>query len=226
MTVKVKICGITTAEGMNATIAAGADWVGFNFFAASPRHITPTVAATLAARPGVPATVGLFVGPTDAEIAAILAVVRLDVLQIYADAPRAAEIRTRFNRPGRGPLVWRAIGVATPADLPRDAQGVDGFIIEAKSPPGATRPGGNAVAFDWSILANGGDCRWQAPAPWLLAGGLTPDNVGAAIRGTGAPGVDVSSGVERQKGVKDAALIAAFAAAVHGTNCDRRLRVD
>ena len=207
MTIRIKICGITTAEGMDAAVAAGADWVGFNFFATSPRVVTPGIAAALAAalatRPGAPAKVGLFVTPTDAEIAATLAVVPLDVLQIYADAPRAADIRARFGRP-----VWRAVGVATQADLPRDAQGVDGFVIEAKPPPGATRPGGNAVTFDWSILAG-----WQAPAPWLLAGGLTPDNVAAAIRGTGAPAVDVSSGVERQTGIKDPALIAAFAAA-------------
>ena len=208
MTSRIKICGITTAEGMDAAIAAGADWVGFNFFAASPRYVTPAIAATLAAsfsaRPGAPAKVGLFVNATDAEIAATLAVVPLDVLQIYADAARAAAIRARFNLP-----VWRAIGVATPSDLPDDSQGVDGFIIEAKPPPGATRPAGNGVVFDWSILA-----RWRAPAPWLLAGGLTPDNVAAAIHATAAPAVDVSSGVERRKGVKDPALVAAFARAV------------
>ena len=202
MIVRIKICGITTAEGMDAVVAAGADWVGFNFFPASPRYSAPAAAAALAARPGAPAKVGLFVAPTDAEIADILAAVPLDVLQIYADAARAADIRARFNLP-----VWRAIGVATQADLPRDAQGVDGFLIEAKPPPGATRPGGNAVAFDWSILAG-----WRAPAPWLLAGGLTQANVADAIRATAAPAVDVSSGVERQAGIKDPALVAAFAA--------------
>ena len=103
MTIRIKICGITTAEGMDAAVAAGADWVGFNFFATSPRFVTPGMAAPLAARPGAPAKVGLFVAPTDAEIAATLAVVPLDVLQIYADAPRAADIRARFGRP-----VWRA----------------------------------------------------------------------------------------------------------------------
>lgn len=204
MTARIKICGITTAEGMDAAAAAAADWVGFNFFAASPRYVTLATAAALAARPGVPAKVGLFVNPTDAELAATLAAVALDVLQIYADAPRAAEIRTRFNVP-----VWHAIGVAMPSDLPAAAQGVDGFIIEAKPPPGATRPGGNAVTFDWSILAG-----WPAPAPWLLAGGLTPENVAEALRISGAPGVDLSSGVERIKGIKDPALVAAFARAV------------
>ena len=203
MTARVKICGITTEAGMDAAVAAGADWVGLNFFPASPRHVTPQRAAELAARPGLPTLVGLFVKPQDAEIAAVLAAVKLDVLQVYVDAPRAAEIRTRFGLP-----VWRAVGVSAATDLPRDPGGVDGFVIEAKAPPGATRPGGNAVTFDWSILAG-----WHAPAPWLLAGGLGPDNVAEAIRATGATAVDVASGVERQKGIKDPALVAAFARA-------------
>jgi phosphoribosylanthranilate isomerase len=203
MTARVKICGITTEAGMDAAVAAGADWVGLNFFPASPRHVTPQRAAELAARPGLPTLVGLFVKPENAEIAAVLAAVKLDVLQVYVDAPRAAEIRTRFGLP-----VWRAVGVSAAADLPRDPGGVDGFVIEAKAPPGATRPGGNAVTFDWSILAG-----WHAPAAWLLAGGLGPDNVAEAIRATGATAVDVASGVEREKGIKDPALVAAFACA-------------
>ena len=203
MTARVKICGITTEAGMDAAVAAGADWVGLNFFPASPRHVTPQRAAELAARPGLPTLVGLFVKPQDAEIAAVLAAVKLDVLQVYVDAPRAAEIRARFGLP-----VWRAVGVSAAAELPRDPGGVDGFVIEAKAPPGATRPGGNAVTFDWSILAG-----WHAPAPWLLAGGLGPDNVAEAIRATGATAVDVASGVEREKGIKDPALVAAFARA-------------
>lgn len=207
MTARVKICGITTEAGMDAAVAAGADWVGLNFFPASPRHVTPQRAAELAARPGLPTLVGLFVKPEDAEIAAVLAAVTLDILQVYVDAPRAAEIRARFGLP-----VWRAVGVSAAADLPRDPGGVDGFVIEAKAPPGATRPGGNAVTFDWSILAG-----WQAPAPWLLAGGLGPDNVAEAIRATGATAVDVASGVEREKGIKDPALVAAFARAARGT---------
>lgn len=206
MTVRVKICGITTEAGMDAAVAAGADWVGLNFFPASPRYVAPQRAAALAARPGVPQTVGLFVQATDDEIAAVLETVDLDVLQVYVDAARAAQIKARFGR-----TVWRAVGVATRADLPAEAGGVDGFVIEAKAPPGATRPGGNAVSFDWSVLAG-----WRAPAPWLLAGGLSPDNVAAAIRATGATAVDVASGVEREKGVKDPTLVAAFARAARG----------
>jgi len=204
MTTSIKICGITTAEGINAAVAAGANWVGFNFFPASPRYVTPQQAAILAGRAGVLGKVGLFVKPTDAEIADTLTAVPLDVLQIYADTARVAEIRARFARP-----VWHAVGVAAASDLPRAPARVDGFIIEAKPPSGATRPGGNAVTFDWSILAG-----WRPPAPWLLAGGLTPDNVAAAIRATAAPAVDVSSGVERQAGIKDPELVAAFARAV------------
>ncbi|KAA5610475.1 phosphoribosylanthranilate isomerase [Rhodovastum atsumiense] len=197
---RVKICGINDVAGRDAALAAGADWLGFVFFPASPRAVTPTQAAALAA--GVPARVGLFVKPTDDDIATTLAALRLDVLQIYADAERATAIRARFGCP-----VWRAVGVAAPSDLPRSADGVDGFVIEAKPPQDASRPGGNATTFDWSILAG-----WQAPLPWMLAGGLTPENVAEAIRNTGAPAVDVSSGVERAKGVKDPERIRAFVA--------------
>ena len=198
----MKICGIATAAGMDAAIAAGADWVGLNFFPGSPRCLTPARAAALL-RPAPPLRVGLFVKPDDAAIAEVLAAAKLDILQIYADAPRAAAIRARFGLP-----VWRAVGVASAADLPTCDEGLDGFVIESKPPPGATRPGGNAAVFDWSILAG-----WRAPCPWMLAGGLTPENVAAAIRATGAPAVDVASGVETAPGNKDPALVAAFAAA-------------
>jgi phosphoribosylanthranilate isomerase len=106
--------------------------------------------------------------------------------------------------------------VAAAADLPAAAEGVDGFVIEARPPEGATRPGGNAAAFDWSILRG-----WRAPLPWLLAGGLTPANVAEAIRATGAPAVDVSSGVERESGKKDPELIRAFVAAARASPADR-----
>jgi len=200
VSVRVKICGITTEGGIDAAVAAGADWVGLNFSPGSPRFVPPARAAALARRLGVPATVGLFVNPTDDEIAAALAAVPLDVLQVYVDAGRAAEIRRSFGR-----TVWQAVGVSCAVELPQASGGVDGFVIESKAPPGATQPGGNATAFDWSVLAG-----WRAPLPWLLAGGLAPDNVAAAIRATGAEAVDVASGVERERGVKDPALVAAF----------------
>ena len=109
-------------------------------------------------------------------------------------------LRSRFGVP-----VWHAIGVATRADLPGDAPGVDALLLDAKPPADAVLPGGNAHAFDWPLLQG-----WAAPAPWLLAGGLTPLNVADAIRLSGAAAVDVSSGVERERGVKDEALIRQF----------------
>jgi len=202
----VKICGINDPAGRDAAIAAGADWLGFVFYPPSPRAVTPARAAALAA--GAPSRVGLFVRPADAEVAAALASVPLDVLQIYDTPERCAALRARF-----GLKVWRAVGVAGVADLPAGAEGVDGFVMEAKPPPGATRPGGNAETFDWSILRH-----WRAGLPWVLAGGLTPANVADAIRATGAPAVDVSSGVERAPGLKDPDLIRAFVARVKQTD--------
>lgn len=206
---RIKICGIASAAAFDTVVATGAAWVGFVFFPPSPRAVTPTQAAALSARHhGGPLRVGLFVDPTEAEIAAALEAVPLDALQLYVAAPRAAELRARFGVP-----VWHAVGVSARADLPAAAEGIDAFVIEPKPPTGATRPGGNALALDWSLPA-----RWHAPAPWLLAGGLTPENVGAAIRASGATAVDVSSGVERVHGVKDPALIAAFIAAVRAAS--------
>lgn len=200
---QVKICGLRDAEAFDAAVAAGADYVGFNFFPPSPRVVAPAVAAALAARhPDGPKRVGLFVKPSEEEIAAVLGVVALDILQLYVPADRAMALRARFGLP-----VWRAVGVSVAADLP-DSAAEDGLLVEAKAPAGATRPGGNAVSFDWRILAG-----WRAPVPWMLAGGLAPGNVAEAIRVSGAPAVDVSSGVERAPGVKDPALIRQFIAA-------------
>jgi phosphoribosylanthranilate isomerase len=199
----VKICGITAPDAFDAAVAAGADWIGFNFFRPSPRFVTPGDAAKLSARASGPLRVGLFVDPVDADVERVLGVVALDILQLYAPAARAAELRARFGVP-----VWRAAGVLTRDDLPGDEPGIDGHVIEPKPPAGATRPGGNAISLDWSITAG-----WEAKLPWLLAGGLTPDNVADAIAASGAGAVDVSSGVERERGVKDPALIAAFVTA-------------
>jgi phosphoribosylanthranilate isomerase len=210
--IRVKICGLTDIAGTQAAAAAGADWIGFNFFAASPRFVRPAQAAALATHaPGI-ARVGLFIEAGDDEIAATLAMVPLHVLQIYADAPRAAAIRARFGRP-----VWRSVGVSDRSELPATTEGADALLIEAKPPPGATRPAGLGLSIDWSMLAG-----WTPAYPWLLAGGLTPDNVGAAIRLSGATAVDVSSGVEKTKGVKDPALVAAFIAAARAGNADPR----
>jgi len=212
MTVEVKICGIADAEGMDAAVAAGADLVGFVFFPPSPRAVTPARAAALSARhAGGPVRVGLFVDPTDDEIAAALAALPLGLIQLHGEETpaRAAAIRARF-----GVAVMKALGVAEEADLApvaAFAPVVDRFLFDARPPPGGPLPGGNAQAFEWRLLAGR-----AVPRPWLLAGGLTPGNVAEAIRIAGAPGVDVSSGVERARGVKDAALIRAFVAAAKG----------
>jgi phosphoribosylanthranilate isomerase len=198
--VLVKICGLTDPDAVAAVAAGGADYAGFVFFPASPRAVSGARAAALAR--GLPdgiRRVGLFVAPTEAEVAAVLTDLPLDVLQLYGvDQPAAW--RARFGRP-----VWTAHGIAAAADLPADAAGADALLIEARAPAGATRPGGNAAVFDWALLRG-----WRAPAPWLLAGGLTPDTVAAAIAATGARAVDVSSGVEREIGRKDPDLVYAF----------------
>jgi phosphoribosylanthranilate isomerase len=201
MTVQVKICGISDAMAFDAAIAAGA-----------PRYVTPERAAELSARsPAGPQRVGLFVDPTQEAIAATLDIVRLDILQLYGSLDLPA-LRARFSLP-----IWLPVGVVTAADLPVEAHGADRLLVEAKPPPEATRPGGNATRFDWSLLRG-----WNAPVPWILAGGLTADNVAEAIGITGASAVDVSSGVERTRGVKDPALIRAFIA--HARSSDVQLR--
>lgn len=206
----VKICGIKDAGAIHACADSGADLLGFVFFPPSPRAVTPAQAgALLAGLRGGPLCVGLFVDADDAQLAETLAAVPLDILQLHGgETPaRCAAIRARFGLP-----VMKAIGIATRADLDvlaDYAPVVDRFLLDAKPAPDAALPGGNAHPFEWSLLAG-----VTVPRPWLLAGGLTPRNVPGAIRAAGAPGVDVSSGVERQRGVKDPALIRAFVSAV------------
>lgn len=198
--IRVKICGLTDVACVVAAAEAGADWLGFNFFDRSPRFLTATRAAVLSENvPESLSVVGLFVDPTDAAISETLRAVNLDVLQIYAPVARVTEIRERFGMP-----VWRSVGVTEAADLPHAAN-EDAFVIEPRPPAGATRPGGNAVAMDWSVLAG-----WAPPRPWLLAGGLRPDNVAMAIYASGANAVDVSSGVETAPGIKSPDLIRDF----------------
>jgi len=203
----VKICGIKDEAAFDAVVEAGADYVGLNFFAASPRYVTPARAAELSTRhAGGPRRVGLFVAPGLAEVAAVLDQVRLDVLQVYGGDLEIAALRARFGLP-----VWQGLGVETEADFPAADAVADGFVVEARPPAGATRPGGNAVAADWGLLAGFPPARF-----WLLAGGLTPETVAAGLRRTGAAGADVSSGVETAPGVKSPKLIARFVSAARG----------
>jgi phosphoribosylanthranilate isomerase len=203
---RVKICGLREAAHVDAAVRGGAAYVGFVFFAKSPRHVALSDAARLAAAvaPGV-AKVALTVDADDAALDALLAEVPVDMLQLHGhESPeRVGEVRARYGLP-----VMKAVGVAGEEDLPAlEAYGrvADQILVDAKPPKGADLPGGNGLAFDWRLIAGR---RW--PVPWMLAGGLTPDNVSEAIRLTGARQVDVSSGVESAPGVKDSVRIAAF----------------
>ena len=205
---QVKICGLREAAHVTAAVEAGARYLGFVFFAKSPRAVLPAQAALLGrdVPPGV-ARVGLFVDPDDALLDEVLGVAPLDMIQLHgAETPqRVGQVRSRFGLP-----VMKALGIAEPADLGAIwsyGTVADMLLIDARPPRDAVLPGGNGLAFDWRLLVGR---RW--PRPWLLAGGLTPDNVAGAIALTGAPGVDVSSGVETAPGVKDEALIRDFGA--------------
>jgi len=205
----IKICGLTTAETLDAAIKARADYVGFNFYPPSPRFLSLRDAPAMAARAeGRIARVGLFVDANDEAIAEALAAARLDALQLHgSETPeRAAQLKARFGLP-----VWKALSIASETDVVRArayAGAADFILFDAKTPKG-TLPGGMGLAFDWTLVAN-----WKGPVAWGLAGGLTPDNVAAAIRQTGAPLVDTSSGVESAPGIKDGDRIAAFCEAV------------
>jgi phosphoribosylanthranilate isomerase len=207
--IRVKICGLKTEADVLAVARAGAAYAGFVFFAKSPRHVTVDQARTLAlAAPIGLAKVALTVDADDAALDAIVDAVPLDILQLHGhETPdRVAAVRARYGLP-----VMKAVGVADEGDLAAvfDYSLVaDQILIDAKPPKGAALPGGNGLSFDWRLVAQR---RWLRP--WMLAGGLTPDNVAEAIRLTNARQVDVSSGVESAPGVKDAARIAAFVAA-------------
>ncbi|AZQ68737.1 phosphoribosylanthranilate isomerase [Silicimonas algicola] len=205
-TVRVKICGLRTPEAVAAAAEAGASYVGFVFFPRSPRALTPDEARALSVDvPSGVAKVGLLVDADDALLDDIDRLVPLDMLQLHgSETPeRVAEVRTRYGLP-----VMKAIGIADAADLSLldDFAGVaDQILVDAKPPTAGALPGGNGLSFDWRLIANR---RWSLP--WMLAGGLTPSNVAEAVALTGAPQVDVSSGVESAPGVKDLSLIKAF----------------
>ena len=207
--VLVKICGLSTPQTLDATIAAGADLAGFVFFAKSPRHIDLDTARALGEQAaGRIQKVALTVDADDAALAEVVAALRPDMLQLHGheSLERVSAVKARFGLP-----VIKAIGVASAADVAaaRSYDGVaDWLLFDAKPAPDATVPGGAGVVFDWELLRN------ITAAKWMLSGGLDPENVAAALRQTQAPAVDVSSGVESARGVKDADKIAAFVAAV------------
>jgi phosphoribosylanthranilate isomerase len=210
--IRVKICGLRSPEDVAAVAAAGAAYAGFVFFPKSPRHLTLEQAreAALAAPPGL-AKVALTVDADDDLLDTIVEAVPLDLLQLHGhESPeRVAQVRDRYGLP-----VMKAVGVADEGDLAPllDYSLVaDQILIDAKPPKGSALPGGNGLSFDWRLVAQR---RWLRP--WMLAGGLTPQNVAEAIRLTNARQVDVSSGVESAPGIKNAGLIRSFVKAARG----------
>ncbi|UWR02252.1 phosphoribosylanthranilate isomerase [Ruegeria conchae] len=205
--ISVKICGLTAPDHVRAAVEAGARYLGFNFFPKSPRYVSAVQAAEL--MQSVPvgvAKVALVVNESNEVLDQITETAPFDMLQLHGgeSIERVSEIKSRYGLP-----VMKVIGVADAEDLDAiDAFSdvADQILIDAKPPKNAVLPGGNGLAFDWRLMA--GRKYWRKP--WMLAGGLTPDNVAEAIRTTGARQVDVASGVESAPGIKDEALISAF----------------
>jgi phosphoribosylanthranilate isomerase len=213
MSIAAKICGLSSEAAIEAAIAGGAAYVGFVFYPPSPRAISPARAGALsAAVPAAVQRVALLVDATDAAIGAVLdAAPAIDILQFHgSETPeRVAEARARFGR-----QVMKAVAIAGPDDLAvavRYEDAADLLLFDAKPPPGATRPGGNGLAFDWQLIAGH---RWRLP--WLLSGGLTAALLPEAVRVSGARIVDVSSGIERKPGDKDPDKIRAFLEVARG----------
>jgi phosphoribosylanthranilate isomerase len=206
MAVPVKICGVSTPEAVRAALDGGAGWLGFVFFAKSPRNLAPDAAERLAAPARQRAkVVALAVDPTDAEVDRIAAVLRPDLIQLHgAESP--SRVREIAGRAQAG--VIKALPVSEASDLAAAAAYdglVDHLMFDAKPPKDAALPGGTGIRIDWTLLAGR---RFQRP--WFLAGGLDPWNLAEAVQQSGAPLLDVSSGVERGPGLKDPALITAF----------------
>jgi phosphoribosylanthranilate isomerase len=206
MTLLVKICGLSTPEALDAALESGADLVGFVFFAPSPRHVGFEQARELGERvKGRAGKVALSVGADDALLDAVVEALTPDMLQLHGkESPeRVGGLKQRYGLP-----VMKAIAVETAADLaavPAYAAVADRLIFDARAPRDATRPGGLGKPFDWRLLQN-----LDPGVPFMLSGGLDAGNVAEALRLTRAPGVDVSSGVERVPGAKDPDRIRAF----------------
>lgn len=204
---RVKICGIRSVPDVVAAADAGAHYIGFNFFPKSPRYVTPIEANALClATPEGVAKVALVVNADNDFLDEITDAAPFDMIQLHgAETPeRVAEVKSRYGLP-----VMKVLGVADASDLAAIdvySDVADQLLLDAKPPKDAVLPGGNGLTFDWTLLA--GRKFWTVP--WMLAGGLTPDNVAEAIARTGTLQVDAASGVERAPGVKDAAKMQAF----------------
>ncbi len=212
--VDVKICGLSTPEMVRVAVDAGASHIGFMFYERSPRNVTVSEAAVLRALvPDEVQAVAIMVNPDDGQVDEVARSVKPDLLQLHgSETPeRVAEIKNRTGIP-----VMKVISVADAADVASAdiyEKAADLLLFDAKPPKSMANalPGGNAVSFDWSLIANA-----EPKLPWMLSGGLTPDNVADAIAQTGARMVDVSSGVEEAPGQKNEALIRAFVKAAQG----------
>lgn len=211
MSIEVKLCGLNTPEAMDAAVSAGVDMIGLNFYPPSPRAVTTEEGARLAQRAGARVRkAGLLVNPDDELLIRVTQSVPLDLLQLHGEIPaeRVAEIRARFGLP-----VMLALPIAREEDFEAVAPFepvADRFLFDAK-PPKTMKdalPGGNAISFDWQLLAGRSFRR-----PWMLAGGLTTDNVAQAVQISGAKAVDTASGVEEAPGKKSVEKIKAFVAA-------------
>ena len=214
---QVKICGIKDTEMLKHAARVGADWVGFVMVPASPRNIigegpgaTDLYYDLLFAAAELNIRSVALIANADARTVQILSgAVMPDAIQLHGnETPNVVEeFRAQFPPSIE---IWKAIGVSEAADLDAALSytAADRLLLDAKPPKGAEAAGGHGAVFDWEILKN-----WRAPKPWFLAGGLTVENVQTAISATGATAVDVSSGVERERGVKDAALIEQFISA-------------
>lgn len=212
MPVTAKICGVNAPEAVAAAVAGGASHMGLNFYPPSPRYVAPALAAALAAEaPAEVCRVGLFVDPDDATLEATLGAVGLDMVQLHGDetAERIVALRRRFGVP-----VMKVIRVAGADDIDRAedyAAVADWLLFDARAPAhmkGAL-PGGNALSFDWRLIAGR-----QWPVPWMLSGGLDAANVAEAVTATNARVVDVSSGIEDRWGHKSPEMITQFLATV------------
>jgi phosphoribosylanthranilate isomerase len=214
MPLLVKICGLKTPEALDAALSAGADMVGFVFFAPSPRNLGIEAARALGERvQGRARKVALSVDATDAELDRAVDALKPDMLQLHGkESPeRVVAVQTRFRLP-----VMKALPIETGADLSpvsTYAKVADWLLFDARAPREATRPGGLGKAFDWRLLEN-----INPGVPYMLSGGLDAGNVAAALAVTHAPAVDVSSGVERAPGEKDPAKIAAFVRAARAAD--------
>jgi len=206
MAVQTKICGISTPDALRAAMDGGAGWVGFVFFPKSPRNLTVEAAARLAAQArGRVRIVALAVDPSDALVDEIAAGLKPDLIQLHGqEAP--ARVREIGQRAGVGLIKALPVAQAADVDAARDYEGlVEHLMFDAKPAKDAALPGGTGSRFDWSLMAGRRFAR-----PWFLAGGLDPWNLAEAASQSGAPLLDVSSGVERGPGLKDPALISAF----------------